>query len=52
MTDYILIDPPVSLYDSVLDIKKWIEELKTMPQNNKQVKDALKYANNMLKAKS
>lgn len=52
MPDYILIDTPVSFYNSEAEIVAWIDELKTnYPQDNEQVKAAMIEANNLLNRK-
>ena len=47
-----IIDPPPVVYGPPEAIKAWLDELAKMPQDEKEVQDAIKQANDWLKAAS
>lgn len=49
MSDYILIDVPITSFSTQEDIDEWLEILQAMDQNNKQVKDAAKWTDEIIK---
>jgi hypothetical protein len=50
--EHILIDSPITPYSSEQEIKDWLNELSKMPQDNKQVKKAIKIAEKALREKA
>jgi len=47
-TSYYLIDPPVSAFSSKEEVEAWITELKDLPQDNAEVRFALRQAKHLL----